>query len=217
MIGRWKAHVGLAVGRQLRHPSGTSGRVLGAIMRLANRKPIQAVVEALDLQPTDHVLDIGCGDGSAIAAMPLVKRIAGLERSDTMIAAAARRNRAAMRSGRLSLRKGDMMALPFGPRTFDKFAAINVLYFCDDVPAFIAGIRRIARPGARLAIYVTAAESMRDWVFAPPTTHRHFTYDQLERELDCAQVSALDRKVDEIALPGGLTGLVATARIDPLD
>lgn len=217
MIDRWKARTGLAIGRQLRHPSGAGGRLLGVAMRVANRKPVEAVVAALDLRPTDRVLDIGCGDGSAIAAMPRANRITGLERSETMIAVASRRNRVAMRSGRLSLRKGDMMALPFGPRAFDKFAAINILYFCDDVPAFVAGIRRIARPGARLAIYVTAAESMRDWIFAPPATHRHFSRDQLEHELDRAQISSGDRRIDEIALPGGLTGLVATARIDPLD
>lgn len=217
MIERWKARAGLAIGRQLRHPSGAGGCLLGYVMRLANRKPIAAVVQALDLQPTDRVLDIGCGDGSAIAAMRRAGRIAGLELSDAMIAATWIRNRAAIRSGRVSLRKGDMMALPFGPRAFDKFAAINILYFCEDVPAFIAGVRRIARPGARLAIYVTAAESMRRWSFASPATHRHFTGEQLERELDEAHVAAVDRRVEQIDLPGGLTGLVATARIDPLD
>lgn len=217
MIGGWRANLGLAVGRQLRHPSGTSGRVLGAVMRLANRKPIQAVVEALDLQPTDLVLDIGCGDGSAIALMSHAKHIIGLDQSDTMIAVSQKRNRAAVRSGRLSVRKGDMMALPFGARAFDKIAAINILYFCSDVPAFIAGVRRVARPDARLAIYVTAAQSMRDWSFATTATHRHFTCEQLAHELDRANVREHDREISEIALPGGLSGLVATVRINPPD
>ncbi|MCF2515213.1 class I SAM-dependent methyltransferase [Sphingomonas sp. G124] len=217
MIERWKAQAGLAVGRQLRHPSGASGRLVGTVMRFANRKPIQAVVGSLDLQPTDRVLDIGCGDGSAIAMMSRANHVVGLDQSDTMIAAAWRRNRAAVRCGRLSLRKGDMMALPFGPKAFDKFAAINILYFCDDVPTLIAGIRRIARPDARLAVYVTAAESMHDWGFATTATHRHFTRELLVQELERSSVPESDRSVEEIALPGGLTGLVATARINPRD
>lgn len=217
MIDRWKAQTGLAIGRQLRHPSGVCGRLVGMVMSITNRKPIQAVVEALDLQPTDHVLDIGCGDGSAIALMSHAKHIIGLDQSDTMIAVSRNRNCAAVRSGRLSLRMGDMMALPFEVGAFDKFAAINILYFCTDVPAFIAGVRRVARPNARLAIYVTAAQSMRDWIFAPPATHRHFTREQLAQELDRANVREHDREIGEIALPGGLSGLVATVRINPRD
>ena len=134
-----------------------------------------------------------------------------------MLAAARWRNRVALRAGRVSLRTGDMNALPFGPGTFDKFAAINILYFCADVPAFVDGIRRVAKLGARLAIYVTAAESMRDWGFATSATHRHFTRDELDRELERADIPDFDRRVDEITLPGGLTGLVATARIEPAD
>lgn len=217
MIEQLRARAGLAIGRQLRHPTGASGRLLGTVMRVANRKPIEAIVDALDLQPTDRVLDIGCGDGSALSAMCKAICVVGLEQSDTMIAAALKRNRAKVRSGRLLLRKGDMMALPFGPKAFNKFAAINILYFCEDVPELIAGIRRIARPGSRLAIYVTAEESMRSWSFASSATHRHFTRDQLEREFDRANIGALDRRIEQIALPGGLVGLVATVRIDPLD
>lgn len=217
MIEGLKTQAGLAIGRQLRYPSGAAGRLLGTVMRVVNRIPIQAVLHTLDLQPTDRVLDIGCGDGSAIGAMGNANHIVGLDQSDSMIAAARRRNRSRVRSGQVSLRKGDMMALPFGPRAFDKFAAINILYFCDDVPAFIAGVRRISRAGARLAIYVTAAETMSDWSFATSATHRHFTRSELDQELEESGVRKIDRRIEEIGLPGGLTGLVATARIDPND
>jgi ubiquinone/menaquinone biosynthesis C-methylase UbiE len=184
-------------------------------MRLANRQPSHAVIEALDIQPLDRVLDIGCGDGSMIAAMPAAAHTCGLDSSATMIDAARVRNRDAVISGRVSFLHGDMMALPFPPKSFDKIAASNVLYFCADVPALIHECRRVSTPGATLVIYVTSAESMRRWRFASYATHRHFTPLQLEQELARAGVSSDILRIDRLSLPGGIEGLVARVNLDP--
>jgi ubiquinone/menaquinone biosynthesis C-methylase UbiE len=211
----WKARAGLAVGRQLSHPSGLGGRITAAVMRVANRLPSHAVIEALDIQPSDTVLDIGCGDGSMIAAMQPAAHTCGIDPSVTMIDAARVRNRAAVASGRVSLLHGDMMALPFEPNSFDKIAASNVLYFCPDVPALIHECRRVATSGALLVIYVTAAESMRHWRFASRATHRHFSPLELEQQLGRAGVRSEDISIDRLSLPGGIEGLVARVVLKP--
>jgi ubiquinone/menaquinone biosynthesis C-methylase UbiE len=186
-------------------------------MRVANRRPSLAVIEALGIQPSDRVLDIGCGDGSMIAAMPPTAYTCGLDSSRTMIEAARMRNQTVVASGRVSLIHGDMMELPFGRNSFDKIAASNVLYFCRDVPALIHECQRIAAPGATLVLYVTAADSMRHWGFAGHTTHRHFSSLQLEQELAHAGVGSEAFRIDRFSLPGRIEGLLARVTLNSSD
>jgi SAM-dependent methyltransferase len=213
MLEEWKQAAGIAVGRQLAHPAGLGGRLIGAAMRVANRRPTRAVIEALDIQPTDRVLDIGCGDGSAIAAMTRASHVCGVDASATMLDVARHRNRRAIARGRISVRAGGMMNLPFDSPGFDKIAASNILYFCPDVPAFISECRRVAYPDARLVIFVTCRSSMRDWRFASPATHRHFDRDTLAGELERAGLPSRQCKIDRLDLPNGITGLVATVAL----
>ncbi len=200
----------MAIGRQLSHPTGWGGRIIGVAMRLANRHSTRAVIEALAIRPSDRVLDIGCGDGSAISAMDGALHVCGVDASTTMLDVARHRNRRAMARGRVSFRAADMLNLPIEAAAFDKIAASNVLYFCRDIPAFIAECRRVARPNARLVIFVTSRSSMLKWHFASAATHRLFDRKTLASELENAGVEASRRSIEEVNLPAGIVGLVAT-------
>ena len=202
-----------AVGRQLANPSGVGGRLVGAIMRVANKAPTEALIEALHIDASHRVLDIGCGDGTALAAVPQAAFRSGIDRSETMLSIAAKTLRRPLRDGRASLVQGDMMRLPYEANSFDRLMASNVLYFCQDVPSFIAGCRRVARPGALLGIYVTAAESMAKWRFAGSATHRHFSRHDLEGDLRASGVSRADFEIDVMILPGEIEGLLAVVRL----
>jgi SAM-dependent methyltransferase len=203
-----------AVGRQLSNPSGVGGRLVGRIMGIANRLPVRALIQALEIRNEHRVLDVGCGDGSALAAIPHAAWRCGVDRSETMLAVARRRLRGPIDQRQAELLLGDMMKLPFEAGSFDRFIAANTLYFCEDVPAFIDGCRRVALPGALLGIYVTSAASMARWRFAGPATHRHFTREQLEFELDQAKVDLRARSIRPLWLPGAIEGLIAIARLD---
>jgi ubiquinone/menaquinone biosynthesis C-methylase UbiE len=202
----------LAVGRQLAHPSGFGGRVLAAILRQANRRPTRALIEALEINCGHHVLDVGCGDGSGLAAIPEARSKCGVEPSETMLLAARNRLGREIDSGVVTLRAGDMLDLPFRANRFDRILASNVLYFCEDVPRFVGECRRVARPGALLGIYVTSATSMRNWRFAGPATHRHFTRQHLEAELLAGGVDRASLHIVSLPMPGGIEGLLAIVR-----
>ena len=63
-------------------------------------------VEMLNVQPTDRVLELGCGPGVAIAALATRATrglVVGVDRSDVMIRQARRRNADAIREGRVEL------------------------------------------------------------------------------------------------------------------
>src|SRR2546421_7741610 len=57
--------------RQFHEPSGCGGRVAGWVMghRSSNVRRSRWAVELLDVQPDEHVLELGCGPGVAIAAL----------------------------------------------------------------------------------------------------------------------------------------------------
>lgn len=203
----------LAAGRQLANPSGSGGFLLAVMMRVFNRRPTHALIEALDIRPGHHVLDIGCGDGMALSAVPRTTWRYGADQSETMLSIARRRLNRDLKDGRIRLRHGDMLALPFGANAFDRILASNVLYFCTDIPALVQECRRVARPEAILGIYVTSARSMANWSFAGPRTHRHFSREQLGAELEAAGVMQGEREVRQLALPGGMEGLIALVRL----
>ena len=106
------------------------------------RLAVEAVV-----QPGDRVLDACCGTGDlAIAAEREGGVVTGLDFSPAMLDRARRKSRT------IEWVEGDMLALPFADGSFDAatvgFGVRNV----DDLGAGVAELRRVLRPGGRLAI-----------------------------------------------------------------
>ena len=106
------------------------------------RKTVQAVVE-----PGDRVLDAACGTGDlAIIAAKAGGVVTGLDFSERML------ERARRKAPELEWVSGDLLALPFDDESFDTatvgFGVRNVA----DLDAAIAELRRVLRPGGRLAI-----------------------------------------------------------------
>lgn len=148
-----------AVIGQFRRPHGLLGRLAGSIManRPSNRARNAWTVGLLGLEPTDRVLEIGCGPGLGLAAaLAQAQRghALGLDHSPLMIAQAARANRAALEEGRLSLLCAGLPSLELIAGPFDKAFAINVLQF---VPVSarrdaMVRLRAILAPGGRIAV-----------------------------------------------------------------
>jgi demethylmenaquinone methyltransferase / 2-methoxy-6-polyprenyl-1,4-benzoquinol methylase len=104
------------------------------------------------VRPGDRVLDAACGTGDlAIAdAKAGAVKVTGLDFSAEMLARA--RKKTARQTSVLEWLQGDMLALPFADATFDAatvgFGVRNV----DDLPLALRELRRVLRPGGRLAI-----------------------------------------------------------------
>ena len=153
----------MAMGRRLLmrmfgRPTGVLGRLGGHIMASANRRAAARVVGLLEVQPGDRVLEIGFGPGVALGV--LAERaspgtVAGIDPSREMVAQASARNAAAVRAGRVALRQGSADNLPFAGNSFDKVVAINSVQVWPDPAAGLREVRRVLKPGGRLALGFT--------------------------------------------------------------
>ena len=201
--------------RQLANPSGLAGRLVGQMMKIANQEPTRLAIEALDVQPGNRVLDLGCGPGQAaeqLRSLTSPGQVIGIDQSSTMIRQAQRSNWRHVLAGEMEFHVAQFDALPFEDGSFDCVLASNVMYFWKDTGAALAEIRRILRPGGRLSVYVTSAESMSGWGFAEAGTHRLFLPHEVAEALTSAGFDAADIALRTPPVGRGVTGIVATAR-----
>jgi demethylmenaquinone methyltransferase/2-methoxy-6-polyprenyl-1,4-benzoquinol methylase len=100
------------------------------------------------VRPGDRALDAACGTGDlALADLKAgASRVTGLDFSERML------ERARLKSSAIEWVQGDMLALPFADGTFDAatvgFGVRNVA----DLELALRELRRVLRPGGRLAI-----------------------------------------------------------------
>lgn len=147
---------------QFRQPAGFLGRFAGFFFRV-NLEGIDWTISRLELHTADHVLEIGFGSGYGIqqaARLVTQGRVAGLDFSHTMLQQAFKRNAGTITSGKVDLRLGDASALPYPDNTFNKVFATNVVYFWEDPARTLREIRRVMKPGGRLALYVISKEDL---------------------------------------------------------
>jgi ubiquinone/menaquinone biosynthesis C-methylase UbiE len=149
---------------QARKPSGLFGRLFGTLIFRRGNAAINAfVLDCLALRADDQILEIGYGPGELIHAMTrqaVGGAIEGVDFSPPMLTLAAKRNRQAIRAGRVKLHLGDFDALPFDGRRFDRIATVNTVYFWPQPEATIARMAGLLKPGGRVVIGFHAKEDM---------------------------------------------------------
>jgi len=91
-------------------------------------------------------------------------RVCGIDKSEQFVAEAQRRATAAGLA--VELRPGDAQALPYPDHGFDIVRAERVLVYLSDPAKALAEMRRVAKPGGRIAIiepdFGTNAINVRD-------------------------------------------------------
>lgn len=150
----WARHGGLA---QFHRPTGAAGHLAGWIMgrRSSNVARNRWAVGLLDVQPTERVIELGCGPGVAVAALAARATrglVVGVDHSPVMIGQARRRNGAAIRAGRVRLLQTPVELLSTTDGPFDAALAVNTVGMWPDPAARLGEIARLLRPGGRMAL-----------------------------------------------------------------
>jgi demethylmenaquinone methyltransferase / 2-methoxy-6-polyprenyl-1,4-benzoquinol methylase len=111
-----------------------------------DRRWRRAAAEAV-VRYGDRVLDACCGTGDlAIAAKEAGGSVTGLDFSPRML------ERARAKSREIEWVQGDLLALPFDDASFDAATVGFGVRNLDDLELGLAELRRVLRPGGRLAI-----------------------------------------------------------------
>jgi ubiquinone/menaquinone biosynthesis C-methylase UbiE len=111
------------------------------------------VLQALELAPGEHVLDIGSGPGLLAHDMAVAVgrngRVCGIDCSQAMVEMSSKR---CAPQPWAEFRTGDAAKLPYVDDGFDAAVSTQVYEYLPDIPAALTELHRVLRPGGRAVI-----------------------------------------------------------------
>jgi SAM-dependent methyltransferase len=186
---------------QYRQPTGLIGRWIGDKMARQHQPENLWTVNLLDVQASEHVLEIGFGPGVSVAEVARRATdglVAGVDFSRTMVGAARRRNAAGVRRGKVDLRYGSVAQIPFADNAFDKAFSIHSIYFWPNPLAALREIHRVLKPVGLLILTVLPKEK---WNPSNPDAAgtpecKPYSGDELKTLLDKAGFGSLKTEAE---------------------
>ncbi len=119
---------------------------------------LDRVLSALSIKPGDKLLDAGCGTGQyALAFAERGLKVTAIDLAPDMIARA--KTHAAERNLHLTFRVESVDAISDPLAIYDAIHARVVLQFVPSIPAALAELRRVLKPGGRMRVSVPGALS----------------------------------------------------------
>jgi len=126
----------------------------GAEMESEHGDVARQVIAGMGIRAGDQILDLGCGNGWAtrlLAKAAAGTQALGVDISPAMIAEAERLHSNTIRA-RYAVSAFEKLELP--DARFQRVFSLEALYYAPDLPAALAEIRRVMRPGATLDIVI---------------------------------------------------------------
>ena len=150
--------------RQLFHPSvivrDASEWIEAKVDPLFHGPTYQLIAAEAKLQPEDDLLDVACGAGNFLAYhAPHVQQVAGLDISDLRVRMARRRLADRIAAGTARIVAGDAGTLPWPDGTFSTVTCMASLELFTNPQAALNEMRRVLRPGGRVALTMGAKVS----------------------------------------------------------
>jgi SAM-dependent methyltransferase len=160
--GRAALMAGIA--KQLGHPHGLRGRIVGGLLNRGNRGFVQAAVDAVRPNAGAVVADVGFGGGVGLKflldSVGQSGRVHGVEVSETMLSSAARQYRRAIAGGQLTLHSGSLTQLPFPEGALDNIITVNTIYFIAELERAFTELDRVTRPAGRIVVGMGDPDAM---------------------------------------------------------
>lgn len=126
---------------------------------LFSQAQIQRMATTFGLKPGGVILDVGCGQGAALATFaPFVGsggQLFGLDRERTLLEVAKQRFNGRNLAARFF--QGEASRLPFGDNSFDLTLAQALMGGLEDPALVLAEMKRVTKPGGCVVLIDTAA------------------------------------------------------------
>jgi trans-aconitate methyltransferase len=133
---------------------------------------IRWAVDVMDVQPNDHILEIGCGPGAGaelVCSRLVSGKLFAIDRSESGVDRTKRRCQKFIEAGRLTVRQIDLATLRVPVKRLHKAFAFNVnLFWVRDASAEIALLHERVLPGGSVYVFYEA-------------THREQVPEMVER------------------------------------
>ena len=162
-------NIGTFVAGQLRKPHGISGNFFGFLMNRANHNLNEFMKDTLDVQDTDHLLEIGFGSGKLIEQFAMLAkngRVVGIDISDVMVARAKKVNQQYISKGVVEIQKASVANIPYESDSFDKVCSANTIYFWPNPEDNITEIYRVLRAGGKIVLGFRTKEQLQKLAFS---------------------------------------------------
>ncbi len=121
---------------------------------------IRWAVELMDVQPSDQVLEIGCGPGAGaelICSRLDTGKLFAIDRSESGVDRTKRRNARHVESGRLTVRQIDLATLRVPVKRLNKVFAFNVnLFWVRECADEVALLHERLQPGGAVFLFYEA-------------------------------------------------------------
>ncbi len=121
---------------------------------------IRWAVDFMDVQPSDHVLEIGCGPGAGaelICSRLETGKMMAIDRSESGVDRTKRRCAEHVESGRLTVRQIDLATLRVPVKRLNKVFAFNVnLFWVRDCADEVALLHERVLPGGAVYLFYEA-------------------------------------------------------------
>ena len=157
------------VAKQLGHPSGVRGRLVGAALNRGNRRFVHAAAQALEAHAGSVVADVGFGGGIGLkfllAEVGESGQVHGVEVSETMLSSAARRYRRQLATGRLRLHSAPVSQLPFDDGALQGVLTVNTVYFIADLDVAAVELARVIESSGRIVVGLADPDVMEKMPF----------------------------------------------------
>lgn len=150
------------------------------------------LVRSLELEDDSIVLDVPCGQGNVTEALARAVprgRVIGLDLSNTMLRLARRRLERAGLLDRATLLRANAQQLPFDDSSVDAISACAGLHLFPDPDGAIGEMRRVLRPGGRVAglVFIRQTQPVRRLIQAAVKRVSgmiSFDFDELGRRFE---------------------------------
>lgn len=132
------------IGSQFGNPRGFIGSICCLLMNIINNAMYRRVISTMYLSEQSKVLDVGYGNGYLVEKLyrKYQPNIYGIDISEDMKLSAEKRNRKAVKSGKMHLTIGDCCQLKYKNDFFDAVTSVNTIYFWNDT---LQGLQEIYR------------------------------------------------------------------------
>ncbi|MGN1112661.1 MAG: class I SAM-dependent methyltransferase, partial [Acutalibacteraceae bacterium] len=137
-----------------RKPGGFWGSLMIKKMNAGHFEMTKWALSKLTLPENGVVADLGCGGGRCIKLLSQMcnARICGIDYSPLCVKKASRKNRRAIKNGRVAIFEASVDALPFENNSIDCAVAVESIYFWNNPDKAFSEIKRVLKPNGSLNI-----------------------------------------------------------------